>query len=282
MRNPSRLFSALIVSIALPWAGGCGSKDEPENNPHPIPEPRGEAPSSSNSAAPPAEASYQLDPAKHVLPSAQVSGVLGGEKVTAEVRLEGQRLILRKPEAAGGAMWQIWIDLPPEAHRGGTTRLVIGPDRMPPLKVMVEYPMEIATKEWEFFSFRGWEPKKLHAWEGGCSMTLEMGKREKGKIAGKIYLALAEIESRDPAARQSFLAGSFVADCPRLPTEPPGVDDVPLINGNIAVKQAPAGAVLRVGFAATPTPSTFALGGTDIQLGEPIDPPRSSQASTDP
>jgi hypothetical protein len=224
---------------------------------------------------------YELEPAKHVIPTGLVSGVMAGEQVVAEVHLEGQKLVLQKLPEFPGDPWHVWIDLPPEAVSSGTYRLVVKPDESLSLPILVEFPKPVMLKQWEVFGFVGWNPTQLLGWRGGCSLTLELGKREKGRLTGKIYLSLGELDTQTDSQRRTFLAGTFEAACPRQPTDQPGVEDVPLINGAVTVLGAPADATLRVGYVATPTPSTFPLGGTEIQLGEPIEPPRWAQADHD-
>jgi hypothetical protein len=285
MRSPSRMIVALVLGFGLAVAAGCGSKPGSAPGGEPGPDQQGNTqPNTDPKPAPAAgPATYETDVAKHAFPAGQVSGVLAGEAVTGEARLEGKTLILRKAGAApGDNSWQAWIDLPPEAQRGEACRVVVPLDKSPGVSVFVEFPKPVMLKQWELFSFQGWEPMKFLGWQGGCAMTLELAKREKGKMAGKVFLALGEIDAQDPAHRKSYLAGTFEADCPRQPTDAPGVEDVPFVNGSVTVRGAPADATLRAGYAAAPTDKTFPLGATEIQLGEPVNPPRWSQANPDP
>jgi hypothetical protein len=198
--------------------------------------------------------------------------VLGGEPVTAAVRVDGKQLVFQKAAGSPGADWQAEIELPPEAQRGEPCRVVLPFDHPAGLPVLVAFPKPVVVKEWELFSFQGWEPTSVFGWQGSYAMTLELGKREKGKVPGKVFLALGELDARDPAQRKNFLAGTFEAECPRQPTDPPGVEDVPFVNGSVTVRGAAPGAVLRVGYAAAPTPAAAPLGATEITLGSTDNP----------
>jgi hypothetical protein len=287
MRTASRTIAVVVLGLGLAAAGGCGSKSEPPNGPGPD-QPGGEPgtarPNGDAKTPAPINATYQTDPARHAIPTGAVSGILGGEAVTAEVKLEGHTLVLRKPTAAASKeSWQVWIDLPPESQRGEEYRLVVPPDKRMAGSVLVEFPRPILLKQWELFSFRGWEPIDRFMWPEGYSLTLELGKREKGRIAGKIYLALPEVECKEPAQARSYLAGSFEVDCPRKPTDPPTAEDVPLVNGSVKLRGAPATATLRVGYGGSaPTQTTLPTGGTEIQVGGMTDADRWTQTSIDP
>ena len=94
----------------------------------------------------------------------------------------------------------------------------------------------------------------------GYAMTLELEARKAGKLAGKVYLCL-------PDAEKTFLAGTFVAHAPRLPIEPPGVEDVPFINGSVTLIGASAGANMMTGYAASPGPMCpVGIAAVDIDL----------------
>lgn len=288
MWNASRMIVAALVGLSMACSAGCGSKPEQGGGSDPAAKEQGDssptpAGQPDHAGKPLPQSAYEPDTAKHAIPPTPIAGILGGEQVTAEARLEGKTLIFRKAGAPQSEQaWQVWVELPPEAQRGEECRVVVPAERSPGLSVFVEFPTPVMLKQWELFSFQGWDAMKYLGWQGGCSMTLELGRRAQGRVAGKIFLVLGEIDAQNPAHRRSYLAGTFEADCPRQPTDPPGVDDVPLINGTVVVKNAPADCVLRTGFAAAPTDKTFPLGGTEIQLGEPVSPPRWAQASPDP
>jgi hypothetical protein len=285
MRTASRTIAVVVLGLALAVAAGCGSKSEPTSGPDQSDTGLGNIQQTGDAKTTPVHATYQTDPAKHAIPAAVVSGILGGEAVTAEVKLEGHTLVLRKPAGteASKDSWQVWIDLPPESQRGEAYRLVVPPDKRMAGSVLVEFPRPILLKQWELFSFRGWEPIDRFMWPEGYSLTLELGKREKGRIAGKIYLALPEVECKEPAQAKSYLAGSFEVDCPRKPTDPPTPEDVPLVNGSVKVRGGPATATLRVGYGGSaPTQTTLPTGGTEIQVGGMMDADRWTQTSIDP
>jgi hypothetical protein len=284
MARQSRILAAVVLAFGLALAAGCGAKPEPSSGPGPDQQGNTQASGDQKPAAS-VQATYQTDPAKHAIPTGAVSGVLGGESVTADVKLEGHTLVLRKPAANAESKqsWQVWIELPPESQRGEAYRLVVPPDKRMAGSVLVEFPQPIHLKQWELFSFRGWEPVERFMWQDGYSLTLELGKREKGRIAGKLYLALPEVECKEPAQAKSYLAGSFEVECPRKPTDPPTAEDVPLINGSVKLRGAPATAILRVGYGGSaPTQTTLPTGGTEIQVGGMMDADRWTQTSIDP
>ena len=134
MRTTSRTIVAVLLGFGLALLAGCGSKPEPQQPTPPEGGPGGDPkPAPQQPVVGPA--TYETDVAKHAIPSGPVSGVLGGEKVTGEARLEGRTLLFRKPESAAGPAWQVWIDLPPEALRGEPLELLVRrhpPPRAPP------------------------------------------------------------------------------------------------------------------------------------------------------
>ncbi len=275
----SRMIVAALFTIGLAFASGCGSKDEgeapnvavaPDSNSDPNANPRGEP-----------KIGYELDPAKQIIPNTLVTGILAGEFVMAEAKIEDRKLIFRKASNTTGEPWEVQIDLPPEALQGEPYKLVIPHDQIPGVSIFIEFPKPIALKSWEFFQFRGWNRMKFLGWRGGCSLTLELGKRTNGRIPGRVYLALGELDTKNEAHRQMYIAGTFEAERPRQPTDPPTVEDVPFINGSVFVHGAAPDSILTVGYAATPIPSVTALGGTEIRLGDPVIPARWSQIDND-
>jgi hypothetical protein len=59
------------------------------------------------------------------------------------------------------------------------------------------------------------------------ALTLELGKPDRGKTPGKIYLCL-------PDSQRSVLAGTFTAERKRSMSEPPGAEEVPFIQGLVS------------------------------------------------
>ena len=68
--------------------------------------------------------------------------------------------------------------------------------------------------------------------EKGYALTLEVGKREKGRAAGKLFLSL-------PGEGKQFLAGTFNAEWLRGRAELPADYDAPFIRGALQAKNAP-------------------------------------------
>jgi hypothetical protein len=244
MRTTSRTILAL--GLALLALGCGGSKSEPTPDPKVATTPDPDAGKTAVSTA-----TYELDPGKHAVPARPVSGPLGGAEVTPEAAVEEEYLVFRTVKPGTQEVErQVRLKL-----RAGTG------ERLPAGKFVVRqetpegpqvFPVELTAPG-----------KPTHLFPNGYAMTLELEERKGGKLPGKIYLCL-------PDDAKSFLTGTFVAAAPRLPTEPPEVDDVPLINGTVAVAGAGPGTTLMTGYAAAPNGSTSQVGiaAVDIELGE--------------
>lgn len=216
-----RIVSGMMLAAALSFAAGCGKSDAP-GEPKPLEvgttTPVGEAPK----VAPPPPAivaAWEMDPAKHAIPTGPVSGKLRGEAVAFEVEAERDSLRFRFNKS-GSAISAVEIHLSnPEKSTEGLS-LVVKPDQMAGLdvpNVIVRNPAN-----------PGEEPK-IH--KAGYALTLTVGKREKGKVSGKLFLSL-------PDEQKSFVAGTFNADWIRPTTELPGADDVPFVHGKFTVAGA--------------------------------------------
>src|SRR5262249_9036913 len=64
---------------------------------------------------------------------------------------------------------------------------------------------------------------------------------------------------------------------PRMPTDPPGIEDVPFINGSVTVRNLGPRFDLRVGYLGITGPELFVLGAGDIDIDPAAPPNRSSQ-----
>ncbi|MBA4187936.1 MAG: hypothetical protein C0467_07945 [Planctomycetaceae bacterium] len=260
----SRTIFAAILGLGLICNLGCGSKPQPQpEQPNAVltPEPKVELP------PPVVKVNHEMDPAKHVIPPGSVTGRIGGVDVTAEARIEGQNLVLQKPEAAPGDNWRVSIELPVEPGREGSPqRMVLKPeDVLGPTgwTVFVNFPRPV-IRQWEVFSFKGsWADTNPLGWRGGCAITLEWGKRENGKLPGKVFLAIPDLPELPSG---NVLAGTFVADCPRQANDPPGPDDVPYVKGAVAVRGAAPNANLKVGYVGALAEERFCLGATVVDL----------------
>ncbi len=243
-RNSTAVSPGGNAAGGNPSAGGANPGD---NGP-------GKAPDS-----PPA--THELDPARHVLSPTPLRGRLGGVEVQPQAVVEGEYLIFRVTQ---GKLTEraVWIRLRPSLgqplpHGKWSLGLTPPPEGFRP-EVLLELPGQ-----------------PLHLFPPGqYALTLELSPRQKGQIQGRLHLSLT-----DPA--QSFVAGSFQAAAPRQPTEPPEKEDVPLVNGTVQVRNAPQPAVLLTGYAAYPTIDQFPLAAVDIELGEPVEPPRWEQRDYD-
>jgi hypothetical protein len=108
--------------------------------------------------------------------------------------------------------------------------------------------------------------KDPHLYPSGYALTLELGVRKDGKVAGRIYLCLSDAE-------KTVLAGTFEAAYSRSHTERPGPDDAPYIGGEVTVTGARPDAEVRVSY--------VGFAGTQVLLKElqlPFDPLPEQQA----
>jgi len=263
-------MSRMILAILLAFVVGCGSKPQPTEAAVVV------TPGAKVELTPiVVKPTHEMDPAKQVIPNTPVAGKLGGVEVSSpEVRVEGPVLILQKPEAAPGDPWRVSVELPVEPGRDGSpSKLVLAPADVPmgpsSWVVFVVLPKPVLRPAWEFFSFQGgWQPHNApFGWRGGCAITVEFGKRENGKLPGKIYLSLPEIPDAHPdTPKGNFLAGTFVAECARQPSDPPGPDDVPYVKGSVTVRGASPNAQLKVGYIGVLGADQFCLGATFADL----------------
>lgn len=256
MRTTSRtILGAYLVLVAA----GCGSKPSPSSEANvPI------TPSPNTEPSPTTKAVYEFDPARHVIPAGPVGGSLGGVEVTPEALVEGDYLVFRVTKPGT-----------PEVEREVLLKL----------RTTTNQPLPVGKRTVRQESPEGPEvppvvltvPGKLgQVFPNGYAMTLELEPRKAGKVAGKIYLCL-------PDDQKSFLAGTFVASAPRLPIEPPGLEDVPFINGSVMVTGTAPGAVLMTGYAASPNgmASPVGIAGVDIELAESPDGPKWTERNDD-
>ncbi len=263
-----------VLGLLLAVVTGCGSKATPSPEPNATiqPEP-------GPNAGPAADPVYELDVAKHAIPAGPVVGQLGGERVSGEASIESGELVLQKRADAPGNDWRMTIKLPPEALRGEPYRIVIPHDKVPGTSVMIQFPKPVPFAKYEPFTGSeppaapkriGWESLSLMGWDDCCALTLELGKRVGKKIPGKLYIAVPEVETESDPRLKNFLTGTFEATYLRTPTDPPGVEDVPLINGSVTVRGAAPGATLMVGYAANPVPELTPLATVESPLGQGI------------
>lgn len=284
--SQGRGWALFLVGCLTALGAGCQSHSSP-SHPTPQEETSPDAPAASQTAntpplassdgsptrsgATPAEAvaevepQHEWDPNRHVLSKRAVQGRLGGVAVTPEASIEGEYLIfrVRKDKMTERALWIKLRNSPSQPLPQG--RFVYGPQGaigeglagvVP--EIMLELPGQ-----------------PLHLYPSGqYAMTLQLEPRQKGQVRGHVHVSLAD-------AQQSFLAGAFTALAPRQPTEPPGVEDVPLINGTVTVRNASPGAVLMTGYAAHPSGDNFPLGAVEIELGASAEPLRWEQRDYD-
>lgn len=212
MMPHARLTAALAFAALLGVLAGCGGSKTPD------PAPQTPAPLSGTNPPPvPAADLYELDPAKHVFPASPAAGRLYGTPFTPDrVELEGDTLTLRSGKEFF-ADQEISVVLGDKAKPADGVKLVVRPSQtwgegIPGLRVSARKGKDLPDTKFV---------------NDGFALTLELGKTDKGKADGKIYLCL-------PGAEKSYLAGTFTAQRKRALSEPPGDDEVPFIQGTIS------------------------------------------------
>jgi hypothetical protein len=268
----SRTTFALALAAGLVLAGGCDPKQEPTPPdvkldtvavtapPHPTPPvPPTDAVPDVPKVEPSKGPGWELDQTKHLIPAAPVKGSIAGVEVVPTVQIEGAELTFRAFKPGTPVVERsVKLNLAPVLAAGQPLPRVLGRG----WNVKLDTEAGPGTPEvWR--EVAGRDP---HLYPSGYALTLELGPRKDGKVAGKIYLSLADAE-------KTFLAGTFEAPHSRGHTERPGPDDVPYIGGEVAVTGAAPNAEVRVSYVAF-TGSQVLL--KELQL--PFDPVPEQQA----
>lgn len=220
-----RKSSGTVLAVLLGFTLGCGGKTDAPSDAKPEPAPV--QPGGTNQPVDPGNkqvipaavpATWEMDPAKHTVPTGPVSGKIRGESVTllAQAEKEAVRFLVNK-DGLGTTVVEIHLSDPEKSTEGLT--LSIKPDG-----TGIDVPNVIVWNPVK----AGDEPQVL---KNGFALTLSLGKREKGKVTGKVYLSLAD-------QQKSFIAGTFEADWIRPIAELPTADDAPFIQGKLTVAGA--------------------------------------------
>jgi len=218
-----RIVSGTMLAALLGFAIGCGGKSDTPSDakPEPVPAPKPEggtnAPVDPNPktvipAAVPA--TWEMDPAKHIVPTGPVAGKLRGEDVTLEVR--AMKTVLSFHLNKGGSTITV-LELhisDPEKSTDGYTATV-----KPDMPAGADVPNLIIANPAKSTD----QPEVVRE---KYSLTLKLGKREKGQLKGSLHLSL-------PDAQKSFVAGTFTADWIRQLNELPTADDGPFVQGKL-------------------------------------------------
>lgn len=241
------LFGALI---------GCGAKPAATSSPPPAaplnvePVAKGQ-PSAPNT--PDSGSAHEMDPTKHVIAQRPVSGQLKGKAFNPDrVEIEGNRLIFRQgKDFFADLSIEVILDNNKVAADG--LKLVAKPTQ----KWSDGIPTLLAAAT----TGKGLPDSKFI--NDGYAMTLELGKVEKGKSSGKVYLCL-------PDAEKSFLVGTFTAERKRSISDPPTPEDVPFIQGTVS-PPLKKGQEVSVGYVGLPTgsdkPISDGVGGKAFDSG---------------
>ena len=216
MKHAIPAFALLSFSLL-----GCGKEA-----PAPVPPPSGSA----VVPAAPKELAHELDTAKHEIPAQPVTGRLGGKPFTPDrIELDGNVLTFRQ-----GNDIQLMLSILPSVPADAEFRTVTRADQ----KSTEAIPTVTVTMN------AGGELKNENVNEG-FALTLELGKPQASRVAGKVYLSL-------PGADKGVIAGTFTALHDRSTLAPPANTDKPYVTGAITQAAKP-GATLIVGYARQPS-----------------------------
>jgi hypothetical protein len=208
---------------------------------------------------PPKSVVWELDQTKLAIPAAPVRGSIAGADVVPAVQIEGAELSFRVFKAGTPVVERsVKLNLAPLLVAGQPLPQLLG--RGWTVRVDAE-PGPGVPEVWR--EVAGKDP---HLYPSGYALSLELGPRKDGKVAGKIYLCLADAE-------KTVLAGTFEAVYSRSHTERPGPDDGPYIAGAVAVTGAKPDAEVRISYVAFTGPQVFFK---ELQL--PFDPVPELQA----
>lgn len=219
-----RTVSGLMLAAAVGLAAGCGS-----NPPPPAAAPTDPGPPPAEPPAPaPTAGGWELDPAKHVIPTAPVAGNLAGAPFAPQVQVQGEALRFRARADGRDTVVELRLLEPGKTFEGLT--LVVKPDQPagPGVPVVLVTRPDAGAKDQPFH-------------DTGYALTLEVGKADRGVVPGRVHLSL-------PGDARSYLAGTFRAARLRTPAEPPGPDDAPFVAGTITLAGAAAEPVVNVGY----------------------------------
>ena len=213
----------------------------PEPTPQPQPQPPPPTPAKGDTTTlpppPPTPAAWELDPAKHKIPTAPAAGSLGKAAFAPQAEFQADTLTFRAYGKEGPPTHVLTIKLPAELAKTAAAgvKVVVKPDDAAGPNLPVHSPAVSGTSE-----------QKVVEFANGFGLTLELGKREKGSVPGKVYLSLPADEKDSQV--KDFLAGTFTADWVRPAGEPPGADEVPFVQGAVTVAGATAETKVRVGY----------------------------------
>ncbi|MCS6864883.1 MAG: hypothetical protein RMJ56_05825 [Gemmataceae bacterium] len=245
----SRMIPTAMMIGGLIVAGGCGGRgSHAESAPDPMP-PSGPSPAEQRQPppSPPTGAAQivsEMNPDQHRIPNEPVRGQIAGQEVRPQVELEGDELRFEvfHPSTPGVAQRAIRI-------------------RLAPMRLPHEPPPTLTPRSWKIrpdtqrsanvpHVFREVAGQDTHFYPEGYALTLELGPRVDGQVAGKIYLCLMDTE-------QTVLAGTFTATYVRSPTEKPGPEEAPFIGGDIVVAGAKPASEVRVSYVAITAEGIF-------------------------
>jgi hypothetical protein len=180
---------------------------------------------------------HELDQTKQVIPAHPVRGsVKGSEFVPTAAQIQRGELTLQIVKPGTTTVERsLKLNLAPMLVSGQPVPPILGRE----WKIKLDTEPGTAVPE-VWIELPG---KNAFFFQSGYAMTLELGPRVDGKVAGKIYLSI-------PDEEQTTLAGVFEVPYPRQPHEPPSPEDAPYITGSVTVTGAKPDTQVRVAYAA--------------------------------
>lgn len=248
-----------MCGLVLLAAVGCGGAQPttPDQQvplkPDTTPRPDGVTPPPSPSTSPiivppppaPPAAAWELDPAKHTIPAAAAAGSVAGKAFAPAAEIQADSLTLRTTTKEGIPDRVVNIRFSPDLAKrvADGVSVTVRPADEAGAKVPVVSVEVPGAKA---------DSLMVYEYPAGYGLTLELGKRAKGVVPGKVYLSL-------PGEAKDFVAGTFAADWIRPASEPPGPDDAPFVQGNVTVAGAKADTQVQVGYVGVPKPGDLAI-----------------------
>lgn len=274
-----RTLSGMMLAAVIAFLAGCGGSDSPKAEPKAAPTdpnkkdadpgttppkdaPKTDGPKKSDPPGP--LVAWEMDVAKHAIPTAPVSGTLGGAAFTPEAQFMGDTLTFRVLRQ-GIPERQVSLKLSPEQAKAAAAGLKLTVNKDQP-----QGP-DVPTVTAEVTTGAPKAETKASAYVNGYALTLELGKREKDRLPGKIYLSL-------PTDAKDFLAGTFSAEWVRPVSVPPGPEDAPFVQGTVTLAGAGPDAQVKVGYAGEPKPNELAFDVIQMPFVGPNQSARSDHA----
>jgi hypothetical protein len=249
-----RHTTLLLVGLTFTFMSGCSAESGTTQHQESI---------ATNEPVPPVtKPVHEMDPTRHVIPNGPVTGRVAGEDFVAEATVDGDYLVFKTlGTSPTTSERKVSLELRTPGQVIENRKIVVRQETLPGREVPRIFIEASSLPRPELYTH-------------GYALTLELGQRKGNKLPGRIYLCF-------PDEKSTVLAGTFEADYPRLPTDPPGIEDVPFINGSVTVRNLDPKQTLRVGYLGVIGAELFVLGSGDIDIDPTAPPNRSVQVMYD-